>query len=305
MQADRPTLHVLFTLDCPAVGPKAPPYGPLGWDRGSRTIDAFCAALLGAGYPPTLFLSPEAADQHGPMCEDLIAAGAEIGLLVEPPALRGAGFKRLLGAYDAEKQRTIVGESSRRFADSLGYRPQSVRSAYYSANDATFGVLDALGFRQASTSSPGRRIPKHVADWHGAPADAHFVSPSSRLVAGDLALLEVPVTTDARQRRGGVAPDLVIENGTLDRWHAPLIEGQLVRQDAERVAFRTLCCATSSGVTYYDPETRPRRTLDGLIEHVNELEGRYEIVPATLSGAYAHYRAASESAALTKEVSLR
>lgn len=280
------------------AGPRAAPYGPSGWEFSARTIDAFCTTLLAAGFTPTVFLTPESAGQHAPMCEDLVACGVEIGLLVQPTTLRGASLKRLLGAYSRNEQEAIVGESRKRFVDALGFRPQSVRSAFFSANDHTFGVLTATGFRQASVSNPGRRMPKHHADWDRAATDAHFVSSTSRLTPGELPLLEVPVTTDATQRHDGMAPDLTIERGTVERWHAPLIEAQLSRHDSEDVRFRTLCFATSTGVGYHEANARPRQTLAMLVEHLNALESRYDVVPTTLSGAYPLYRELHAAAAV-------
>jgi hypothetical protein len=294
MQAD---LHVLFTLDCSAAGPRAGPYGPTGWEASARTIDAFCTTSLNAGFPPTVFVTPEAVAQHTPLCEELVAGGAEVGLLVHPPTLRGAGLKQLLGAHDRDAQLEIVGEARQRFEDALGRRPWSVRSAYFSASDETFGALSTLGFRQASISSPGRRVPKHHADWDGAATDPHFASGSSRLHPGDLPILEVPVTTDAAQRRDGIAPDLAIENGTLDRWHQPLIAGQLARQETSGVTFRALCFVTSSAYPYHDVSSRQRKTLDALLDHMDALEAHHTIVPATLAEASTRFRRVGMNAA--------
>ncbi len=266
------------------------PKGPQTWDASARSIDAFCTALLGSGFAATLFLSPEAADAHAPLLEDFGGSGVDAGLFIQPPSLRGADYKRYLGAYPPDQQQEVVVEASRRFEDAIGRRPRSVRAAMFSASDATFSVLSAAGFRQASLSSPGRRTPKFHAVWDGAAREAHFASAASRLEPGTLPILEVPVTTDAAQRRGGVAPDLAIENGTLDRWHTPLIAAQLARQDEEAVAFRALCFTTTSAVPYQDWSSRFRQTLDRLLDHLLTLDEQYELVPATLAEAYAHFR---------------
>ena len=285
----RPRLHVLFTMDCLPVGVRAEPKGPSDWDASARAIDAFCSALLDAGYPPTLFITPEAAEEHAPLIEDIASRG-DVGLLVHPPVLRGGKYRHYLGSYDEAEQEAIVRDASQRFEEAAGYRPQSVRTAMYSASDVTFPLLSRLGFRQASVSSPGRRTPKFDAVWVNALTDPHFVSATSRLEAGALPLLEVPVTTDATQVRGGVAPDLAIENGTLERWHAPLMAAQLGRQDDEGVQFRSLCFVTLNRVPYQDRSSRFRQTLEQLLDHLLELDERYEIVPVTLAEAYAHFR---------------
>ena len=277
-------------MDCPPQGPHAEPPGPASWEAGGRAIDAFCTRVLTAGFAPTLFVTPEAAAQHAPLCDDFAGRGADVGLLIQPPTLRGAGYHHYLGAYPPDQQREIVREAMRRLEAALGWRSRSARSAMYSASDETFAVLNEAGFRQTSLSSPGRQTPKFNAVWAGAATETHFASAANRLAAGSLSLLEVPVTTDATQRRGGIAPDLAIENGTVERWHAPLVEGQLARQEAEGAAFRTLCFVTTSRYGYHEPSTRFRQTLDGLLDYLRALDERYDVVPVTLAEAYAHYR---------------
>jgi len=90
----RPPLHVIFTLDCPPYGARCQPSGPSSWEASARSIDAFCTTLLRAGFPPTLFVTPETAYEHGPLLADLrdAGSGAEVGLLLQPPSLRQAGF---------------------------------------------------------------------------------------------------------------------------------------------------------------------------------------------------------------------
>jgi hypothetical protein len=286
----RPRLHVLFTMDCPPMGIRTEPRGPTTWDASARAIDTFCTVLLRGGFAATLFLTPEAADQHAPLCEEYAGSGVDTGLLVYPSALRGAGYRRYLGAYSGDVQREIVLATQRRFEEALGRRPLSVRSAMFSASDETFSVLSAAGFRQASLSSPGRRTPRFHAVWSGAEVEVHFASSTDRLRAGSLPLLEVPATTDPDQVRGGLSPDLALENGTLSRWHQPLIEGRLAWQEQEGVAFRTLCFVTSSRFAYQDRSTRFRQTLDELLDYLRTLDDRCELVPATLSEAYAHFR---------------
>jgi hypothetical protein len=287
----RPPLLVIFTLDCPPYGARCLPAGPATWEASARSIDAFCTTLLRAGFPPTLFVTPETADAHGPLLDDLrdSGGGAEVGLLLQPPSLRQAGFRHYLGRYGLQEQQAIARLAVERFADALGRRPLSARSAMYSASDCTFGVLDAAGFRQTSTSSPGRKTPKYHAEWVGAPPDAHPASATNRLESGTLSLLEVPVTTDATQRQGGIAPELAVESGTLERWHAPLIAAQLARQ-AEEGAPLSLCFVAGAATAFYDPETRHRQTLDDLLAHLETLEESYQPMPATVAGAYAHLR---------------
>lgn len=254
----------------------------------ARAIDGFCTRLLRAGYPTTLFVTEQCASEHEPLLGELASCGVEVGLLVDPasmPSCRG----RYLGHFRRDEQRAVLERAGGGFQDALGRRPLSLRSAMFSANDETYALLLELGFQQCSLSSPGRRVPKHSALWSGAPTDPHYVDATDRLRQGALPLLEVPLTTDATQQRGGIAPELAVENGTLEKWHRPLIEGQLRRMEEQRVAFRALCFA-SRNVFDYQGKDHPGGTLDALANYLDELGERYDIVPATLAGTHARFR---------------
>lgn len=288
--AARYPLHVLFTMDCHPAATRAAPEGPRSWEQSAAAIDGFCLQLLRAGYAATLFLTPGCADAHAPLLEEMAELGIELGLLVQPQSLDGGGYRRYLGQYDQETQRAILARAITGFQDALGRRPESVRPAMYSANDETFPVLLELGFRQGSVSSPGRRIPRHGAIWTDATPDPHHVDPRSRLRAGALPFLEVPVTTDPDRVRGGLAADLTIENGEVDPYHRPLIEGQLRRMDANQTPFRALCFVTRNVFAYHAPADRLAQTLQAIIDYLETLEERYELIPSTLATTHRRFR---------------
>jgi len=286
----RPSLHVVFTMDClPPRGHQSPD-GPTDWILSGRSIDGFCGIARAAGFPTTLFLTPQAAAEHTPMLEDLSGLGAELGLLVHPPSLPMGKHGHLLGRYAAASQHQLVETAASALEEVLGAQPRSVRSSMFSASDHTYPILFTLGFRQGSLSSPGRKVGKHAAEWVGAETDAHYVSPESRLLRGSIPFLELPVTTDAGQRSGGIAPDLGVENGTVDAFHRPLIEGQLERFEKECVRFRALCFHTSNRRAYYGRGERMVLALEAVLEYVEGLESRYTLVPVTLAGAHAEFR---------------
>lgn len=288
-------LHVVFTMDCHPAATRMAPDGPKTWEQSARSIDSYCTRLQNAGYPPTLFLTPWCAQEHEPLMGELAKRGVELGLYIQPQSLIDGGFRRYLGQYPQDQQRAVVTLALKQFQDALGHRPQSCRPAMFSASDDTFSVLYELGFRQGSVSSPGRVLSLYEAVWPGAPPDAHYVDPSSRLRSGDLPFLEVPVTTDATQVRGKLSPDLAIENGTFDDWHRPLIEGQLGRMETEGVSFRTLCAITRNSFSYHNTGDRTGTTLDALISFFDRLEERYEIIPSTLANLHASFRTLSRT----------
>jgi peptidoglycan/xylan/chitin deacetylase (PgdA/CDA1 family) len=288
---DKPLLHILFTMDCEPVTRRAAKTGPKTWELSARAIEGFCDRLSSAGYPTTLFVSAECAEEHGPLMEELVARGIEVGLHVHPPSLGGERYTRHLGQYRAEEQRAIVEEAVERFYDAVGIRPRSFRSGAFSASDATFLMLYQLGFRQGSLSIPGRDLPRDAVCWSGAEIDTHYVDPSDRLRAGDLPFLELPVTSDPnRYYRQGHPSDLRIENSTVDDWHRPLIEQHLNRLATANAAFRTLCLYTQSGLAYYKDDDRHSVTVEKLLDYFDALADQYELAPTTLAGAHERFR---------------
>ena len=276
----RRTVHVLFTIDCEPAG-RASQLGPADWDAGVRSLDAFLTTVLDTGFLPTVFAAPEVADAHAVLFEDVSDGRGEVGLLLSPGSLRDARHRGHVGALRADRQADVLRHAIERFSEAAGHRPLSARTTHFSASDETFGVLAAAGFRQASISSPGRLVPKHHARWVGAIPGPHFASATDRLGAGFLPLLEIPVTTDAEQRRDGIAPELRLENGTVEEWHAPLVRAQLQRQVAAGERFPTLVFVTTSKQPFHDRSHRVRKTLDAVADLLESLDDEFDLVPAT------------------------
>jgi hypothetical protein len=284
---NKPALYILFTMDCePAMG-RGLKEGPANWELAARSSEGFCARLSWAGYAATLFVSPPCAEETAPLLEDLATADVELGLYLHPRHLGDNRFKKPLGKYAAEEQQALVEAGIERFRDALGVRPQSFRSALFSASDATYGVLFGLGFRQGSISSPGRDVPRDAARWTGAEPGVHYVDADDRLKAGNLPFLEVPVTTDpTRVGRAGWADDLWLESGEFEKWHRPIVQRQLERMAAENVEFRSLCIFTRNRVPYHEDAIAPSKTLEAFIDFCDELRETYEVIPTTVAGAH-------------------
>ncbi|MCL5947291.1 MAG: hypothetical protein M1298_04665 [Chloroflexi bacterium] len=289
-----PLFHVVFTMDClPAATSRAP--GPRSWELSARAISGFCTALLDANLPVTLFLTPECAEIHGPLLEELAAEHVELGLLIHPQSLHGIKVSKHFGVLSRDVQHRVGTHALQRFMDVVGSRPQSVRPALFSANDESFAVLSSLGFHQSSASNPGRRIAKEGALWVGALPDAHYTSDHDRLNAGDLPLWELPVTSDALQEWRGRAPDLCIDANNVRNWHRPLIEAQLARTARHETPFRTLCFYTRNAFPYEHRQDPARQNLEELISYLGELEERVAIQGATLRAAHGAYRSQAQT----------
>src|SRR5690242_6406148 len=116
----KPTLHILFTMDCEPVMGKSVKQAPKTWEQSARAIDGFCNLLSSMGYPATLFVSAACAEEHAPLLEELAARNFELGLYVHPPTLEGSRntrFTRHLGNYNADDQRALIEAAIDRFYD--------------------------------------------------------------------------------------------------------------------------------------------------------------------------------------------
>jgi hypothetical protein len=289
----KPKLHILLSMNCEPPRSKVNIEAPKTWDFGCRSIEGFCIRVNRAGYIPTLFVSSECIEEQEPLFEDFAKQGAELGLLMHPPQIGDGRFKKCLGHYSADDQRTLIDYAAEKFADKLGARPQSFRGGLFSANDATYRVLFDLGFRQGSLSEPGRQISRFESIWVDAPHDAHYVNPEQKHRAGSLPFLELPVTTDLHSEVvKGVPLTLQLTMGTFDALLRPTIEYALERMEREQTTFRMLCVAAANRLDYYADNDLPSQSLEELLDMFEALGEQYEIVPVTAASAHGHYRAA-------------
>jgi hypothetical protein len=126
--------------------------------------------------------------------------------------------------------------------------------------------------------------------WEGAVPDPHLADAGDRLRAGNLEFLEVPVTTDATQSRGGVPPELNLDVGAFEEWHQPLAEAQLARMERDGIVFRALCWLATSGMPYGDAAANCTKALQSAIEFVEALRSRFEVTSMTVSQAHSEFR---------------
>lgn len=289
--AAKPHLHVLLTINCQPPGVRASPDSPRTWEHSARAIEGFCLRTIRAGYPPTLFAAPACVEEQAPLFEDVIRRGAEVGLFLHPPEIGDGRFARYLGQYSAEDQRSLIEYAAEKLTETLGLRPRSFRSGFFSANNTTFRQLFELGFRQGSLSEPGRRIASRDAVWEGALADPHYINPEDRLRAGTMPFLEIPVTTDpSAEITRGIPLSLQIDAGTLDALLKPTIERNLERMEREGVAFRAICVTTTTRIDYYSDSEKHTQTLESLLDWLETLTERYDVTPVTAADAHERFR---------------
>lgn len=286
-------LHIAFTMDCERIRAESPPGGPESWELSERAIRGYCERLSGRGYHPTLFLTPECAQRHAKMLVRLAEDGAELGLHIHPQSLGDHRYLGYLGEYSAEMQRDLVGAAADVVADAVGAPPVSFRPGNFSANDDTYAVLYELGMRQGSVSDPGRDCPGFAAVWKGACPDAHYVDPEDRLAPGELAFLEVPLTTDpTRLQPSGFPYEIRIESGAFESWQRPILRNTLDRLVREETPFRSICILTHNTFPYDDDGDPRAQTLEEMLAFFTELAShQVDVIPVTLCEAHARFRA--------------
>lgn len=289
--ADKPALHIVFTLNCDPVAGPSFREGPKTWELSARAIEGFCARLDHAGYVPSLFVAPRAIEEHAPLLEELHDRGIELGILLHPPTVGDGQYRNLLGTYDAVYQSELIELALEQAEAEIGFRPHSFRSRNFSANDETFRVLTGHGFRRGSVSNPGRHLPKEGAVWTGAVPDPHFAHATNRLQAGTLPFFEMPVTADIGERiRRGLQPDLCSEGGFFQQWIQPIIDNQLQRQADANVPFRSLCVYSHTAFPYFNDNDRNTVTLDLLLLYFDSLRETYDVIPTNLADAQERFR---------------
>jgi peptidoglycan/xylan/chitin deacetylase (PgdA/CDA1 family) len=260
---------------------------------GERAIRGLAEILDREGLKATFVVIPPDLKAHAALYRELEAQGHEVGLHTHPAE---QGYEEFLGVYGFEDQKRIIGEGVAVCADVLGHPPLVFCPGYCSANDYTFPVLEALGFKHGTVSLPTRNLPQCACVWGNSPQDAHYAHRYNRCLAGDMDFVDVPPTVDAESRMwGGAHPqDLRIELvDAKNHWYT--IYKSVKRQTAagEALAVKYIKATTHNIFDYSDPRDFRRETLLGVIAAARQIcaqEGA-TLVPATTADIAAAYRA--------------
>ncbi len=283
---------VCFTMDCERVASESPSPagGPVTWDLSERAIRGYAERLLAAGYPPTLFATPECAAHHANLFHDLETSGAEVGMHLHAQSLADHRYDRCLGEYPLDTQREILGLAVSIWADAMGRAPRAFRGGNASASDGTFALVSELGFTHSSTSYPGRDLPHYGAVWTGAKTGAHWTNATDRLRAGDLPLLEFPLSSDpSHVRPNGLPYELRIESGGFAECQESILESILARMAQEREPFPMLVILTHNCWDYTDRAVAESATLEGYLAHFGQQNGPSAFVGLSLEDARGAY----------------
>jgi peptidoglycan/xylan/chitin deacetylase (PgdA/CDA1 family) len=273
-------VYLLLTMDCEPPQDYVTEHargmsssGPADYRESERSIRGYVGLAASRGFPVTLFVHPEVAAAHRELLLDLQGKGACLGLHVHPYKLRGGRHRCDLGAYSAREQRDILVEAMDAWEGALGKPPRYFRAGYFSANDATFGVLCDLGFRGGSLSNPGRVLPAHQSVWAGAVHYPHRANLAFRQIAGDSEFVEVPVSVaTGRPVQRGHAGEAGYEWPYVPHSydHGQVVREIISRFAADRPALPTLVTDTHNDQDYADEGGLASRNLRC---YLGELDG--------------------------------
>lgn len=268
-------------------------HGPATWQLAEASVRGFIrqAERLGIRAGATLFVYPDVAHEQRKVYRELADAGIEIAL-----HLNGLRYSRLtgdrakwLGAMSYAEQREALCMAKHDLEDAIGKPCLGYRACYGSANDDTFPICEELGFAWTSNAS-GRNRPEFHANWSGSLPYPHRTCRTSKLIAGDLELCEIPVTSGLRIFYDGNPQqplDLRVETppGKLgeDRQRLrAVMEDNLIEMERRNVPVRAIIGASHNTNPFDDPSAHQSQNLDWVVRHARELAAKHgcEFMPA-------------------------
>jgi hypothetical protein len=282
-------MQIMFTIQIDCESTQRSINDP---DLGERAIRGLGEILCETGLKGTFVVIPLDLQVHVRIYRELEAQGHEIGLHIHPTE---QGYGEFLGVYGFDEQMEIIQEGIDVFAESMGRRPSAFTPGYFSANDHTYPVLEALGFTHGTVSLPTRNLPQCACVWGNSPLDLHYPHRYNRCLTGDVDFVDVPPTVDVESRMwGGAHPqDLRIELvDAKNHWYTIHKNVQRQLQAGDRIPIKYLKALTHNIFDYGDPRDFRRETLFGVVSAARQIcEGQEcELVPATTADIAAEYR---------------
>ena len=231
-------------------------------------------------------MHPEVAAGNRELLLDLQEGGACLGLHLHPYKLKEGKYRHDLGAYSAAERREILLGAMRPWESALGQTPCFFRAGYFSASDASFGVLDDLGFREGSLSNPRRVFPSHCSVWAGAEPYPHRAHLGFRQFKGDSDFVEVPVSGAfgrpvARGHAGERGYEWLYIPHTYDR--GEVIRDVLKLFVVDNPPFGAIVTDTHNDQDYADPDHPSSRSLAFILGSIQQLRAEMALRPVGIT----------------------
>ena len=289
-------VHVVVSMDCERI--RAESYrndGTASWEMSELAITGLAELLCQEGMKGTFLPTPATAARQAHLFEELRRQQFEVGMQFHCDSFRDGEYEQILGAYGYDLQKEILTLAKADWEEALGMPMLTYRSGYFSANDFTFPILAELGIKQTSCSKPGRYSPG-MALWYGALPYAHRPSAISRLQAGDLDVVEVPMTSHPGERFA-MQPrfdpkDARPDSGFKPEVYHDIVDAVLWEMEMIGPGVKTFVILTHNTLDYTS-DREPRRGL--LVDMLRYLKAKeeegWQVVPATLADVRAAFLA--------------
>jgi hypothetical protein len=168
---------------------------------GERAVTGYAAIAAEYGFPCTFFVHPETIKAQAPMFMAMEAAGHCVGLHMHPWKYaashhKGERYFCHFGDLTEQAGMALLAEAATLFNEAMGRHPLWFRPGTFSANDSSFRVLAASGFRGGSISAPERVYRATRSVWTGCEPDPHRPNATFRQLAGDLDFGNMPLSAD-------------------------------------------------------------------------------------------------------------
>ena len=271
-----------YSIDC-ELPPEGPFGGPATWEVAEQSVRGFVQVItdLGMRDGATLFVYPDVAMTQRALFREMADAGIETAL-----HLNGLRYSRLtghrakwMGAMNADEQREAIRMAKADLEDVIGRPVTGYRACYGSANNDTFPLCEELGFAWTSTSPPDSHNSTTHAMWSGAWRYPHHTSRVNRLICGNMALYEMPLTNGVRIRHQGdslrpldmraeTPPEIAGENHEVFR---RIIEENLDEMDRRDQPVRGIIVGSHNTNLFADPTTHQHANLMAVCSLAKEL----------------------------------
>lgn len=171
-------INVYLSMDCERVWEKEIGMkGPASIIESAMSILDFAKLAESHNQIVEFFITPQSAELHAPIFQDLATKGHILSLHLHLPSYKEEFFgqKIELGNLSAEKQFQILKSAVNDFENFLEQKPCGFRPGMGSANAETFEILTKLGIHSGSVTIPDLVEKRYKTDWTNWSKEPHTV----------------------------------------------------------------------------------------------------------------------------------
>jgi len=265
VRMDKPLFNICWSLACEATQHSV--QDPV---LGERGVLGFKEILDRYGIKGTFLPIAGDIESRPSLYRSLHEEGHQIGIHVHPA---DEGYVEFAGLMGPDEQREMFAKANDRWAQVMGFHPETLAIGYGSANDYTYSALEEAGFDHGNISLVGRRLPECACVWEGTPPYIHYANRYNRLLPGDMDFIEIPHTVDIESRMWGGkhAQDYRAELvDAKNHWYTAF-KTVKHQKDNDAVPVKIIRGTTHNTFDLLDPNDFRRKTLIGMIEGLKDI----------------------------------